>query len=69
VAEPRTATLYRQHLAGAHQPPGVPRGFRVVSGEMGRSPIGGPASPDGAFDEGEQVYLGIAPEHCVLLEA
>jgi ABC-type Fe3+/spermidine/putrescine transport system ATPase subunit len=25
--------------------------------------------PTEHFDEGEQVYLGIAPEHCVLLEA
>ena len=48
---------------------GCSRGFRAVSGGMGRSPIGGPASPTEHFDEGEQVYLGIAPEHCVLLEA
>jgi ABC-type Fe3+/spermidine/putrescine transport system ATPase subunit len=25
--------------------------------------------PTESFDEGEQVYLGIAPEHCVLLES
>gem|GEM_PF-4474279 len=25
--------------------------------------------PTAHFDEGEQVYLGIAPEYCVLLEA
>jgi len=25
--------------------------------------------PTEYFDEGEPVYLGIAPEHCVLLEA
>jgi hypothetical protein len=25
--------------------------------------------PTEHFDEGEQVYLGIAPEYCVLLEA
>ena len=25
--------------------------------------------PQSRFDEGEQVYFGIAPEHCVLLES
>ena len=51
----------------SHPSPHVPRRLHPVCGGLAGGPVDRPSPPTELFDEGSEVTVSFAPEHCVLL--